>query len=91
MVREACRAQGREVAVQLPPALGAALPPRLLILRQQAPPHLAVRLAVALVRRAGHPAEAADQETIALPTFLMRPDGWAVPRQHWPFKVDKRR
>ena len=90
MVREACRAQGREVAVQLLLVLGAALPPRLLILRQQAPPHLAVRLAVALVRRAGHPAEAADQETIGLPTFLMRPDGWAVPQRRLPFKADRR-
>ena len=90
MEQEVCRVPPPVVAAGLLPVRGVALPPRLLIPRRQARPHLGVRRAVALVHRAGRPAAEADQEIIGLPTFLMRPDGWAVPRRHLPFKADKK-
>ena len=90
MEQEVCRVPPLVAALGLLPVRGVASPRHLLILRRLVRPYLVVRLAVALVRRVGRPAEAADQEAIALPTFLMRPDGWAVPQRRLPFKADRR-
>ena len=90
MEQEVCRVPPPVVAVGPLPVLGAALPPRLLILRRQARPLLAVRRVVALVRPADHPAEAAGPGLTDRPIFLMRSDGLAELQRRWPFRAGKR-